>query len=924
MASWAEDVWTEVATAEEFQQAITASTKAYIRLTADIDVTGLNFSEFKGKISGENANGTDYALYWGDPETKPEDQIDLCLFDYAEGATFSHLVVKNFKHVAEDYTYMYGTLAKKAHQTMFSHISIQHCVLQCGTASLFCKVGTIVGWGQESTYEYCSVDSSSSVSATSEAGGIAGYCFASNVFRFCSNAATIRSFGNSAGGILGWGTDNNIKTTYSPTIENCLNTGHIFGNIYTGGIAGYLCGRIYYCVNTGVIDPAHDDCDTRIIQRGGIVGYLIESASEVDYCLNFGSVNWVKDGIDPIIGESKYAKVGTDNYYFCQYNGNHTYVAGDENNAIFNTIATGEFVTTHLNGAGEKYLYFSIDNGKGDFGALYADRYPVPVPLPEAGEVFKNVLCDGNNTVTYSNLYQGTEGHTTTVPEDDIVGQCCLCGTLATPNSNIFINNADDLCKLSEGCQRGQDYDRCSIYLDSDIDMSGVSDFTPIGAFPSNGAVSKPFKGYFYGDNHRIKNLTVNRNDGKEVGLFGCVSGTSYIVNVIVDSSCQFTGTGYGTAGIIGCLALPSEQSSEKISLTMIGCGNEATINGNVNAAGLIGGVYNTDTNGNADVNIYGCYNSGNITGNEMSAALIAYGNKNVKIMSCYNTGTVSGYDTDHALIRCKSYDASLLKVTDVYNLSTVANDVKATNATAQDFAVGKVYNDLSTKMFSDLWGQNLGTDLRPVFAEGGLHHTRTMAGQWGTFVLPYDVAIDKKKPYEFYTIAGISGSNLRLQKITTTIPAGTPTIIRMKTSAKDAETGNYTFTLKPANTTFSTEIHNPAAVGGLTLNGVYSETNYSDGYCLVDDKFQQVAEVTALAPFNANLIGSLDDVSSLSLVYPGDINENGVITIVDLSRLVDLLNKGGVIVNPAADVDGENGVTKDDVDALREIILTK
>lgn len=59
-------------------------------------------------------------------------------------------------------------------------------------------------------------------------------------------------------------------------------------------------------------------------------------------------------------------------------------------------------------------------------------------------------------------------------------------------------------------------------------------------------------------------------------------------------------------------------------------------------------------------------------------------------------------------------------------------------------------------------------------------------------------------------------------------------------------------------------------------------------------------------------------------LVETGDVNADGFVTIADLALLIDLLNQGGTITNPAADVDGQNGVNIADVHALSNKLLGK
>lgn len=79
------------------------------------------------------------------------------------------------------------------------------------------------------------------------------------------------------------------------------------------------------------------------------------------------------------------------------------------------------------------------------------------------------------------------------------------------------------------------------VALENDIDLSGYSDWTPIGR--SN---THPFVGTFDGQGHTINNMTINNsnpNDEKEWGLFGRVQDAT-IKNVRVNGSIGLTNFG--------------------------------------------------------------------------------------------------------------------------------------------------------------------------------------------------------------------------------------------------------------------------------------------------------------------------------------------------------------------------------------------
>jgi hypothetical protein len=84
-----------------------------------------------------------------------------------------------------------------------------------------------------------------------------------------------------------------------------------------------------------------------------------------------------------------------------------------------------------------------------------------------------------------------------------------------------IIDSEDALARLAYKVNSGTDF--CGIYfsLICDLDLSGRN-WIPIGT------TDRPFKGNFNGNNHLIRNMTVNNPSGDFNGLFGWVEGDIY------------------------------------------------------------------------------------------------------------------------------------------------------------------------------------------------------------------------------------------------------------------------------------------------------------------------------------------------------------------------------------------------------------
>ena len=99
--------------------------------------------------------------------------------------------------------------------------------------------------------------------------------------------------------------------------------------------------------------------------------------------------------------------------------------------------------------------------------------------------------------------------------------------------TKILISTADDLMNFAK-CVNAQDgTENMDVYLEKDIDMSSVSDWTPIGngTFSGTAVSGAAFKGTFYGKNHTIKGLKMvipaDAPAGTTCGLFGVISGAT-------------------------------------------------------------------------------------------------------------------------------------------------------------------------------------------------------------------------------------------------------------------------------------------------------------------------------------------------------------------------------------------------------------
>jgi len=182
----------------------------------------------------------------------------------------------------------------------------------------------------------------------------------------------------------------------------------------------------------------------------------------------------------------------------------------------------------------------------------------------------------------------------------------------------------------------------------NDIDLSGYANWDPIGSF----------SGILDCQNHRISNMTINRNEGL-LGLFervegkvknciisGSITGTlspSYIGGIVGEiltsgeiinccSMVSITSTGANSrlGGIVGCCSNPSNVLS-----SCYATGKIVATGANSPAGGLAGLNQGTINNSYATGSVSGTSETGGLVGTNYNAAAI--------INNCYAVGHVSG-----------------------------------------------------------------------------------------------------------------------------------------------------------------------------------------------------------------------------------------------------------------------------------------
>ena len=342
-------------------------------------------------------------------------------------------------------------------------------------------------------------------------------------------------------------------------------------------------------------------------------------------------------------------------------------------------------------------------------------------------------------------------------------------GTTASP---YLISSAKELQLVAYYVELSTGYASAHYRQTADINLSSISNFTPIGIAPTYGQTPSggtPFYGTFDGNGYKISNLTINRSSERGQALFGYNQGTikgvtlvngsivgDYYVGGIVglnqgsngkvldcvNYGCAVTGNS-STGGIVGvnyvgtvqyCLNWGTVSDSTTVNKVQVAgkkdndgtqfggiaglvtssgiiteCANYANVNASDRHAGGITGWAESGTT------ISYCINGGNIDGSSDRAATIICMNDTENVSYTYNFGTVtSGYDSTKTFTNFGNVIREASGFSNCYNN---ANDAKTGYATDAKYISDTAYNDgvpyLANTRYTDF--------VTPVYNERGL-----------------------------------------------------------------------------------------------------------------------------------------------------------------------------------------------------------
>lgn len=201
------------------------------------------------------------------------------------------------------------------------------------------------------------------------------------------------------------------------------------------------------------------------------------------------------------------------------------------------------------------------------------------------------------------------------------------------------ITTPEGLVKFSDLVDNFTYFSGVTIYLANDLDMSSVTNFTPIGCDTGvnkdalNGIPVRYFSGTFDGQGNMIENLKMTSSASDYfvvVGLFG-VNKRMTVKNLVIGPNCSFAYSGTSDSPCVAAIATKTTGGC-----VIENCYSMATVSGGRFCAGIV-------SRASGALTVRNCTNTGDITASQYAGGMAGYmGGTRYEYLSCRNTGDIT------------------------------------------------------------------------------------------------------------------------------------------------------------------------------------------------------------------------------------------------------------------------------------------
>ncbi len=499
-------------------------------------------------------------------------------------------------------------------------------------------------------------------------GALVGYvhygCHFINCVSDVEITATASDAGNNGlGGFLGEADRGSNPTIY---FEGCTFTGKLIGNC--NGWGGFV-GR-----NRGYVSWSSSNSD---IYFTDCVFAPVAIPSSTSGCATFARS-------DSYSSESN-SHIHINNCYYTQVLGQaqgmqcYTITPGSNTTVALTGTMTGHNYAASCSGTG--LVFYDNEDSNSTFDNGFSYNNGSTTTLYAAGNVTTNLLLGAttpaNSTFFYYSATPGSlSGNAATGTNDPYTLTMTAANQTITanyvnqttstdwttavssmPSSGISIGNPTNISNANGlawfismvnglNGEDGNDFSSYIINLTADVDMSAHT-WVPIGT------VEHPFSGTFNGNGHVIKGIT-RSTDFPHDGLFGYVSGSANIQNVVVQAS--LTGNSHATGAVVGTFASTGTISNVEGAGTLTGGAlttalggiagnNSGMLHSSFAVATMTGGASATQMGGlvgNNTGDLLNSYSNATYAGTSAPKGGLV-GSNSGTVENCYAAGIASG-----------------------------------------------------------------------------------------------------------------------------------------------------------------------------------------------------------------------------------------------------------------------------------------
>ena len=211
------------------------------------------------------------------------------------------------------------------------------------------------------------------------------------------------------------------------------------------------------------------------------------------------------------------------------------------------------------------------------------------------------------------------------------------------------IKTADDMAKFALAVNNGAPLKRFmnetgTVVLLSDVDMSGVESYLPVGT------AEAPFEGVFDGQGYAIKNIAFKTDVTSQLnaGIFGCLKGTVRNLKVgaegdvwTINGKCA-AGTAIAGVAATAVEGAVIENCTNNVSFDFQAEDPKDVLAGIAGIAADVKGLTVTGCVNNADIHVKNLVNTGNGGKGLQLAGIVGYARAASTVAECINNGDLS------------------------------------------------------------------------------------------------------------------------------------------------------------------------------------------------------------------------------------------------------------------------------------------